>query len=207
MMRRILHVFFLFSLYPCSICFLLLSGLMLTGLNHAEAADHPAMGYSTIEWTDLLPPDDLKALENRPEFIDNIEEGSSADDLANASSQLTVEQSAAWQRYEAALTSTRTRPEFEGRQVRIPGFVVPLDFDEQQKVSEFFLVPFFGACIHVPPPPPNQIIHIQLSTPYQMESIYDPVWLTGTLHLETTSKDIGESSYSLKVNNIKPYIE
>jgi len=175
--------------------------LMTTSLS-SHAADYPE-----IDWTDLLPASDLEALENRPDFIDTIPEGSNADQNGMPSSDLSMEQSAAWQRYDAALKSDRTRPEFDGRQVKIPGFVVPLDFDENQNVSEFFLVPFFGACIHVPPPPPNQIIHVQLSAPYQMESIADPVWLTGTMHIEETANDMGASAYSLDVKTIKPYYD
>ncbi|WP_221796061.1 DUF3299 domain-containing protein [Oceanobacter mangrovi] len=187
-----------------SLAAVLLLGLsLLTATSSASADDYPE-----INWTDLLPASDLQALENRPDFIDNIEEGSSADSQAGGPpSGLDVDQSAAWQRYDAALKSTNTRPEFEGRKVKIPGFVVPLDFDDQQNVSEFFLVPFFGACIHVPPPPPNQIVHAQLAAPYALESIYDPVWITGTIHLQTNRNDLGVSSYSIDVKTIQPYYD
>ena len=67
---------------------------------------------------------------------------------------------------------------FNGRQVRIAGFVVPLGFD-QTEVNEFLLVPFVGACIHVPPPPPNQIILVKSSEPVEIGGLFDPVWVTG----------------------------
>ncbi len=183
-------------------------GMLLMALTLLCSPLANAEEYPEIDWVDLLPADDLEALENRPDFINNIAEGSAADlDGSAPADDLNLDQQAAWQRYDAALKSTRTRPEFDGRKVKIPGFVVPLEFDEQQNVSEFFLVPFFGACIHVPPPPPNQIIHVVLSAPYQMASIADPVWLTGTVRLQQTANDLGASAYSLDVKTIKPYYD
>jgi uncharacterized protein len=67
---------------------------------------------------------------------------------------------------------------FNGKQVRIAGFVVPLGFD-QTEVNEFLLVPFVGACIHVPPPPPNQIILVRSHEPVELGGLFDPVWVTG----------------------------
>jgi uncharacterized protein len=67
---------------------------------------------------------------------------------------------------------------FNGKQVRIAGFVVPLGFD-QTEVDEFLLVPFVGACIHVPPPPPNQIILVRSREPVEIGGLFDAVWVTG----------------------------
>jgi uncharacterized protein len=67
---------------------------------------------------------------------------------------------------------------FNGKQVRIGGFVVPLNFD-QTEVNEFLLVPFVGACIHVPPPPPNQMILVRSHEPVEIGALFDPVWVTG----------------------------
>jgi hypothetical protein len=67
---------------------------------------------------------------------------------------------------------------FNGRQVRIAGFVVPLVFD-QTEVNEFLLVPFVGACVHVPPPPPNQMILVRSQEPVEIGGLFDPVWVTG----------------------------
>jgi hypothetical protein len=69
---------------------------------------------------------------------------------------------------------------FNGRRVRIAGFVVPLVFD-QTEVNEFLLVPFVGACIHVPPPPPNQMILVRSHEPVEIGGLYDPVWVTGKI--------------------------
>jgi uncharacterized protein len=67
---------------------------------------------------------------------------------------------------------------FNGKTVRIGGFVVPLGFD-QTEVNEFLLVPFVGACIHVPPPPPNQIILVRSHEPVEIGGLFDAVWVTG----------------------------
>ncbi len=165
-----------------------------------------------VDWVDLLPDDDLAALEDRPALLDSIEEGSDADTMANSldgqlSSDISMEESARLQRYQAALTSTRTRQELDGTRIRIPGFVVPINFDDQQRVTEFFLVPFFGACIHVPPPPPNQIIYAQVDDAFVLESIFDPVWLEGTLHLQKNDNGLGQSAYALTVEKREAYYQ
>lgn len=111
--------------------------------------------YPLIQWTDLMPPDDLEALLNPPAYLDEIPDGSPEDQIGNSAG------TAKDDRYQQALVSTRVRPEFDQRKIKIPGFVVPLEFNDEMVITEFFLVPFFGACIHVPPPPPNQMIHIR----------------------------------------------
>jgi hypothetical protein len=70
--------------------------------------------------------------------------------------------------------------DLNGKQVKIPGFVVPLEGDGEA-INEFLLVPYFGACIHVPPPPPNQIVYVKFSTAVPIDNLYDAVWVTGTL--------------------------
>ncbi|MDO6682467.1 DUF3299 domain-containing protein [Oceanobacter sp. 5_MG-2023] len=165
-----------------------------------------------VEWIDLLPEDDLAALMDRPAILDGIVEGSAADDMASGlASQITsdtsLEDAAQMQRYQAALESTRTRAELNGVRVRIPGFIVPINFDDQQRVIEFFLVPFFGACIHVPPPPPNQIVHVEVEDGFVLESIYDPVWLEGVLFLEQNVNGLGQSAYSLQLEKRELYYD
>lgn len=160
--------------------------------------------YQTIEWTDLMPEDDLEALLNPPEYLDEIEDGAEEDVLANA---LRGSDDPASDRYQQALRSTRVRSEFDGRLIRIPGFIVPLDFDEKQRVSRFFLVPFFGACIHVPPPPPNQIIYAVSKEGIEQESLYDAFWLTGKVTVALTENDVATSTYAMEVADAEIYRE
>ena len=115
-----------------------------------------ASEFQTLEWTDLIPEDDLQALLNPPSYIAEIEDGSLEDQISNQI-QNSIS-NAADDRYQQALVSTKVVTDMNNVAVRIPGYIVPLEFNDDQAVTQFFLVPFFGACIHVPPPPPNQII-------------------------------------------------
>lgn len=163
--------------------------------------------YTTLQWTDLMPEDDLEVLLNPPESIYDIPEGSEYDvipePMALDQSALTPEE----QRYYEALSSTRIKEEFHQQRVRIPGFIVPLEYDIHQTITSFFLVPFFGACIHVPPPPPNQIIYASYERGIQLDVLYDAFYITGTLHTELITNDLATAAYTMVVDEITPYEE
>ena len=97
----------------------------------------------------------------------------------------------------------------EGATVRLPGFIVPLEAvkgDGARKgVSEFLLVPYFGSCIHVPPPPPNQIVYVHANKHNAIESIYDAYWITGKLHLQTKTTRLASTAYELSADKIEVY--
>jgi uncharacterized protein len=93
----------------------------------------------------------------------------------------------------------------EGTIVRLPGFIVPLDDAKSGSVSEFLLVPYFGSCIHVPPPPPNQIVYVHTGKRSGIDSIYDAYWITGKLHLQTKSTRLGSTAYELSAEKIEVY--
>ena len=92
-----------------------------------------------------------------------------------------------------------------GKPIKIPGFAVPLVEDEGgngggfEYVKEFLLVPVYGMCIHVPPPPPNQVIHIILEKPVHFETLLYAVWVTGILEIGEYyvegSSDFGQQTY------------
>jgi hypothetical protein len=88
-------------------------------------------------------------------------------------------------------------PDLDGLVVRLPGYVVPLDSDEGGLLDEFLLVPFFGACIHVPPPPPNQLVYVRLARPFYLRSMEDPYWVTGVLHVRPWESDFAEALYMM----------
>ncbi len=103
-----------------------------------------------------------------------------------------------------------------GQRVRIPGYLLPLEVSAT-KVTEFLLVPYVGACIHVPPPPPNQIIYVKIvqNKSYHSKNLYDPVWVTGiitaksmekNLYLVDGSADV-DIGYAIQSNLIEPYKE
>lgn len=88
------------------------------------------------------------------------------------------------------------RTDLNGKQVKIPGFVVPLEGDDET-ITEFLLVPFFGACIHVPPPPSNQIVYVNFPKGAAVDSLYDAVWITGTLQTEGWTGDLASVGYNM----------
>jgi hypothetical protein len=91
-----------------------------------------------------------------------------------------------------------------GKLVKIPGFVVPLEGDNET-TTEFLLVPYFGACIHVPPPPANQIVYVKFSEAVPIENLYDAVWITGTLTTKGWEGDLATVGYSLVGISVSPY--
>lgn len=93
----------------------------------------------------------------------------------------------------------------EGVTVRLPGFIVPLEAVKDGEISEFLLVPYFGSCIHVPPPPPNQIVFVHAGRHSGIDSIYDAYWITGKLHLTPKTTRLGSTAYELTAERIEPY--
>lgn len=92
--------------------------------------------------------------------------------------------------------------ELDGKRVRIGGYVVPLDF-EATTVKEFLLVPFVGACIHVPPPPPNQIIYVKAAKGFDVAGSFDPVYVTGTLKVASQYTGLAETGYAIDAEKVE----
>ncbi len=164
----------------------------------AEKSD----AYEEIEWQDLIPKEDLEALMNPPEYLDEIEDGSSEDVLDDKLKMQSDDEDDAYQR---ALTSTKIIAEYNQRKIRLPGFIVPLDFDDHQVITTFLLVPFFGACIHLPPPPPNQIIFATYEPGLSLDDLSDAFFVEGTIFTEIKESDLATSAYSMTIDRILPY--
>lgn len=94
--------------------------------------------------------------------------------------------------------------ELDGKKIRIPGYVVQLEGDADN-VTEFLLVPYFGACIHVPPPPPNQIIHVTFPEGVPYEITYDAVWVEGTVSVERKESELAVVGYQMKAVKVESY--
>ena len=95
--------------------------------------------------------------------------------------------------------------ELQGKRVAIPGFMVPLE-DDADNVTEFLLVPYAGACIHVPPPPPNQMVHVLMKNGGKVKmSFTDPIVVTGTLKIGDVQSPYGNVSYDLSAESVTPY--
>jgi hypothetical protein len=95
--------------------------------------------------------------------------------------------------------------ELDGQSVKLPGFIVPLDIGKDGLVAEFFLVPYFGACIHVPPPPPNQIVYVRMNKGIALDSIYEAYWITGRMKLQNKTTRLGAAAYHLAGDKVEIY--
>ncbi|MDJ0927987.1 MAG: DUF3299 domain-containing protein [Gammaproteobacteria bacterium] len=95
--------------------------------------------------------------------------------------------------------------ELDGKFVKLPGFIVPLDSDEGGELQEFLLVPYFGACIHVPPPPPNQIVYVTLEEPVTIMAIWEPYWIIGTIETSPYLGDIATTVYQMVGEQVEVY--
>ncbi|MCE2746703.1 MAG: DUF3299 domain-containing protein [Burkholderiales bacterium] len=93
---------------------------------------------------------------------------------------------------------------YTGKKVRLPGFAIPIE-ESEKGVAEFLLVPYFGACIHTPPPPANQVIHVKLSKPEPALGAMQPYWVWGTLSASKFSGELGDSAYLLSASGLQPY--
>lgn len=157
--------------------------VLLTGLAHA--ADLPE-----TDWLQLMPPSDRKALEEMPEIDHNSPE---------AAGTFTQKQGGLKQKGKLpqVMFSTKTVAALDGKQIRLGGYPVPLENDAKGRVTEFFLVPYPGACIHVPPPPPNQIVLVRYPKGMKIDDIYSPLWVTGKLKVEKVSNDMADAAYAM----------
>ena len=110
--------------------------------------------------------------------------------------------------------ASTVNPAIDGKIIRIPGYVLPLEFSGT-KVTEFLLVPWVGACIHTPPPEPNQIVYVKPDKAFDIRRMFDAVWVTGRIAATgskrsveivdgTTDIDVG---YSLRASLVEPYQE
>ncbi|MEZ8140972.1 MULTISPECIES: DUF3299 domain-containing protein [Enterovibrio] len=137
----------------------------------------------TLDWIDLIPESERNQFNDRGMPMVNHESDDPQQNLVGS-----------------------IRSELNNSQVKIPGFVIPLEGDANT-VTEFLLVPFFGACIHVPPPPPNQIVYVKFDKGAPVHELWDVVYVIGTLKTETVSHDLAQAGYLLEGVSIEAYDE
>jgi uncharacterized protein len=103
-------------------------------------------------------------------------------------------------------------PELDGKLVRLPGYLLPLEFSGKQ-VTEFLLVPWVGACVHTPPPPPNQVVHVKADKPFELKGMFDAVWVTGRMAASSAKKSVHivdgaadvDVGYAIKASQVEAY--
>lgn len=153
-------------------------------------------GTLDLKWADLMPP-------APPKPPRSIVAGRTPIDPLNP----THEQSVPEGRW---LSGTKKMSEpvpvveaLNGKRVRIGGYIVPLDLDAQT-VKEFLLVPFVGACVHVPPPPANQIVYVQAPKGIRVNKLFDPVYVTGKMTTDPSFTGLADAGYTLEADIVSP---
>ena len=156
----------------------------MTLLAGAAVLPHAAFADDVIdlEWEDLLP----EGQSTIPRALQSLIEHDGPD----LSNQQPV--------------STGVRSDWNGQIVRLPGFIVPID-TVGTAVTAFILVPYVGACIHVPPPPANQLVFVTTEEPYESEGLYAPVNVTGMFGASAISTHLAQIGYALSAEKIEPF--
>lgn len=164
-------------LFTASVCALLLTP--------GQAAE-----FREISWDDLVPQgwDPMKSIQGN---------NSALPDSDPRAQQL-------FDRLREVWDNAPTVPAMAGRSVRLPGYLVPLD-EAKDGIREFLLVPYFGACIHTPPPPANQIVHVRSQAPIKGFRTMDAIWVSGKLELTRTPSNMGVSGYAMIASKVTEY--
>jgi len=159
----------------------------------AASAAAPDAAPVEITWDDLMPAD------YRPDELFGDADLSTLKDGDPRAAALLQKLQKLWQ--EAPVVQS-----LDNTQVRLPGFAIPLETDTKTAKS-FILVPYYGACIHVPPPPSNQIVLVRAPQGAPIKEAFDMVWVTGLLRVEAQQTDVAHAAYSLDASLVEPYAE
>jgi hypothetical protein len=179
-----------------------LNGVLPTTVPAAEGAAKPAASAKStaaprvIRWPELVPPgwDPMVVLREK-----NKDRGATPlTDFGPGALQMMREMREIWD-------NAPLNVEMDGALVKLPGYVVPLE-EVQGALKEFLLVPYFGACIHSPPPPANQIVHVVADRPARGVRSMDVVWVSGRLHARRQDSYMGKSGYHLQASKIEAYV-
>lgn len=159
----------------------------------------------TLEWPDLVPADGSGVQMSLPSGL--VEHGA----LLPRPKSL-EDRSPFGAAFRGALSDPKSlqpqggaiRDDLDGKRVRIAGYVTPLAFDGLE-VSDFFLVPYVGACIHVPPPPANQIVMVSGTSGFELESMTQAVWVEGELRAVPVATDLADVGYQMVGATVTPF--
>ena len=100
--------------------------------------------------------------------------------------------------------ATKLNPKLDGAYIKMPGYILPIDLSSAGIIS-FVLVPYVGACIHTPPPPPNQLVFVTTQTPWPSDDLWEAVWITGLMRNQIQTTEVAETGYSITADAIKVY--
>jgi len=164
----------------------------------------------TIVWAKTLSPQERSAEENKTGVEDAEHYAKQMREQGLDPDQL-VEDYWKW-RSEAEQRNKQVVPALNGADIKIAGYLLPLEFSETGE-TQFLLVPYVGACIHTPAPPPNQIVYVELKQSFKVNGPYTPVWVTGKMSTKTSTKALSfvdgsndiPIGYTLSGSNVELY--
>ena len=169
--------------------------VLLAGCLWMVAAAAVTEPVRELQWEDLMPRD-----WNPEALLKEALGGQQPDELMDSSAEAQRLLSA----YMSIVSQAPVVEALDGQKIRLAGFVVPLEFGGSE-VTEFLLVPYFGACIHVPPPPANQIVYVKTDEAYPITGMFDAVQVTGTLKAKPYKNLLGDAGYTMEVARVEPY--
>jgi hypothetical protein len=145
-----------------------------------------------LSWQEMIPPD-------APPEVPNM---TPLHDLSQMSDALAAEAAPAAKQ---DLPNAPVVKELDGQQIRLPGYIVPLEVSEEGRTTDFLLVPYFGACIHVPPPPSNQIVHVKSEIGVKLDELYQPYWVEGPMQVKPSTSELADAGYQMAAEKIYVY--
>lgn len=166
-------------------------------LYSASSFDAAKQDINVIGWSDLLPPDEREAIERF-----RSDDGQSFEDqMFNAILAAKDDE------YQQMSTSMNTVASLRNQIIQIPGFLVPVDVESNKRATSFFIVPYFGACLHYPAPPPNQMIYAYVRKGIDIPDLDSAYLFTGMLTPDPYEDVMGTSAYHLVLYSMQNYRE
>lgn len=169
------------------------SALRFLGASLLLAATGLASAAQEIAWEELVPPE-LRELQEIPLPVHDLGSLGELDEELLGDPAVQMEPAAP------------VVADMDGRPIRLPGYIVPLGITEAMEVEEFLLVPYFGACIHVPPPPSNQVVYVRSNAGIPLADLYQPFWIQGVVRVEHTESELASAGYRIDGARIEPYV-
>lgn len=150
----------------------------------------PVSGARKVTWEELVPEGEEERLVElyraQAAKLGQIEEGGAGDVAVQIGSFSTVQA-------------------LDGLRVRLPGYTVPFEYGADAQITEFLLVPYYGACLHAPPPPPNQTIYVTTTEPIELADLAQAVWIEGTLRATKQATALADAAYTVEMDSIEAY--
>lgn len=175
------------------------SSIAAAGAKEKAKADAvEARGVTEIGWEELMPEGEEERLAEMYQAQmaslysgRGVAEGSAADQAIQIGTFNTVKE---------IFGNTA-----DGMKIRLPGYTVPFEYGKDAQISEFLLVPYYGACLHAPPPPPNQTVFVQTEEAIKLKDLSQAVWIEGVLRTKTQTSDLADAAYTIEMTGWEIY--